>query len=111
MTTKRKTVTGSGEKLKAIKNAKSASKTAIGGTSRPRFTGSNDTRAAGSVTSNEKLKRSVGYADSGPVSMGDTSHSRKFTKAGSKGSLAGAVTPAKEKVTNGMGGKFIKKMK
>jgi hypothetical protein len=43
--------------------------------------------------------------------MGDTSHSRSFTKTGARGSTAGNVRTAKEDVTRGMGGRVIKDMK
>lgn len=106
----KKTVTGNAEALKAVKNGKSASKSPMGGTGRTSFKGSNDTRAAGAIGPNEKLKTSVGYADSAPVSIGDTSASSGHTKKGAAGSLAGAVTPAKETLTGGMGGKFKSKL-
>jgi hypothetical protein len=103
-----KTVTGITEDLKLVKNGKQAPKAAQGGTARPKFSGSNDTRAAGAPGPNQILASATGYIDQGAVSIGDTSHSRSFTKAGNRGSLAGAVTPANESVTGGMGGKFIK---
>lgn len=90
----KKEVTGSGEKLKAVKNAKNAPKTAKGG-----------------GTSNQVLKASEGYVNQGPVTTGDTSFAKKFTKTGARGAIRGKVSPAKETVTNGMGGKFIRKMK
>jgi hypothetical protein len=105
----RKEVTGSGEALKAVKNAKNASKTPMGRTKRTSFEGSRDTRAAGDAGPNQVLKSAPGYVDQADVMMGDTSHSRSFTTAGNRGSAAGAVTTASEDVTKGMGGRFIKK--
>ena len=103
----RKEVSGSGEALKAVKNAKNASKTAMGGTQRTSFEGSNDPRKSGSPGPNA----AEGYVNQGDVMMGDVSHSRSFTKAGARGSAAGKVAVATESVTGGMGGKFIKKAK
>lgn len=105
----RKEVSGSGEALKAVKNAKNASKTAMGSTSRPSFTGSRDTRAAGSIGPNQVLKGAPGYVDQADVMMGDISHSRSFNTPGDRGAISGAATTASEDITKGMGGRFIKK--
>ena len=91
MATKNKTVTGDANALKLVANGKSAPLTPIGG-----------------ATANKTLKPAVGYINDGPVNMGDVSFGKRFTKTGAKGSTAGAVTPAKESVTSGMGGRFIK---
>lgn len=107
----KKQVTGSGEALKAVKNAKNASKTAMGGTQRTSFEGSRDPRKSGSAGPNTVLKTSPGYVDQGDVTMGDTSHSRSFTKTGARGSAAGNVTSVNEDVTRGMGGRVIKDMR
>jgi hypothetical protein len=105
----RKQVSGSGEALKAVKNAKNASKTAMGGTERPSFEGSRDTRKTGNPGPNQVLKGADGYVNQADVMMGDVSHSRSFTKAGARGGAAGKVSVASENITGGMGGKFIKK--
>jgi hypothetical protein len=107
----RKEVTGSTEKMKLVRNAKGAPTTATGGTKRTSFTGSNDTRGAGPARGNRVLKEASGYIDQADVTVGDTSHSRSFTKAGSRGSTAGRVTVAREDVTKGMGGRVIKDMR
>lgn len=107
----KKEVTGVTEKMKLVRNAKGAPTTPSGGTKRTSFTGSNDTRASGKVTSNRVLKTTGGYVDQAPVTSGDTSHSRSFTKTGSRGSMAGKVTVAREDVTKGMGGRVIKDMR
>lgn len=107
----KKQVTGSGEALKAVKNAKNASKTAMGGTQRTSFEGSRDPRKSGNAGPNVVLKTSPGYVDQGDVTMGDTSHSRSFTKTGARGSTAGNVTSVNEDVTRGMGGRVIKDMR
>ena len=107
----RKEVSGSGEALKLVRNGKNAPTTAGGGTKRTSFDGSRDTRGAGPARGNRVLKAAPGYIDQGDVTMGDTSHSRSFTKTGTRGSTAGNVTAATEDVTRGMGGRVIKDMK
>ena len=103
-----KTVTGVTEDLKLVKNSKQAPKTAVGGTSRPKFTGSNDTRPAGDAGPNVVLQTAPGYVDQGAEYIGDTSHSRSWTKPGNRGSLAGQAKVTSETVTGGMGGTFWK---
>jgi hypothetical protein len=107
----KKEVTGSGEALKAVKNARNASKTAIGGTTRASFQGSRDPRRTGAPGPNQVLKGSDGYVAQGDVMMGDVSHSRSFTKVGARGGAAGKIATASEDVTRGMGGRVIKDMK
>jgi hypothetical protein len=104
----RKTVSGVGEDLKLVKNGKQYPKTAIGGTVRDKFTGSNDTRPAGDAGPNQVLKSAPGYIDQGAEYIGDTSHSRSWTKPGNRGSLAGQAKVTSESVTGGMGGTFWK---
>lgn len=104
----KKTVTGVTQDLKLVKNGKQAPKAATGGTTRQKFTGSNDTRAAGDINSNIVLQTAPGYIDQGAEYIGDTSHSRSFTKAGNRGSLAGQAKVTSESVTGGMGGTFWK---
>jgi hypothetical protein len=103
-----KTVTGIAEDLKLVKNGKQYPKTATGGTSRPKFTGSNDTRSAGDAGPNVVLKTTPGYIDQGAEYIGDTSFSRQWTKPGNRGSAAGQVKVASEDVTKGFGGTFWK---
>lgn len=107
----KKQVTGSAEAMKSVKNAKNASKTAMGGTQRTSFEGSRDPRKSGNPGPNTVLKTSGGYVDQAAVTMGDTSHSRSFTKRGMRGSTAGNITTVAEDVTRGMGGRVIKDMK
>ena len=104
----KKTVTGISEDLKLVKNGKQYPKVATGGTARAKFSGSNDTRSAGDAGPNQVLASAPGYIDQGSVYIGDTSHSRGWTKAGNRGSLAGQVKVTSENVTGGMGGKFWK---
>lgn len=104
----KKTVTGISEDLKLVKNGKQYPKVATGGTARQQFTGSKDTRAAGNAGPNIVLKAAPGYIDQGAEYIGDTSHSRSWTKAGNRGSLAGQAKVTSESVTGGMGGKFWK---
>jgi hypothetical protein len=85
----RKEVTGSGEALKQKSNPKTA---------------------MGAKGPNVVLKKSEGYMNQGPMTMGDVSHSRSFTKAGARGGISAKVSTAKEDVTNGMGGRVIKDM-
>ena len=104
----KKTVTGNTESLKLVKNGKSAPTTPMGGTGRPSFKGSNDTRAAGKASGNKTLAPAKGYIESAPVSVGDSSFNNQWVVKGKTGSLAGKVTTAKESVNSGMGGKFKK---
>lgn len=104
----KKTVTGISEDLKLVKNGKQYPKVATGGTGRTKFTGSNDTRPAGDAGPNQVLKSAPGYIDQGAEYIGDTSHSRSFTKPGNRGSLAGQAKVTSESVTGGMGGTFWK---
>lgn len=106
----KKEVTGISEDLKLVKNAKTAPTSPLGGTERPSFAGSNDSRTAGKVNANRVLKSADGYINQGDVMMGDVSHSRSFTKAGARGNATGAVSVSKEDVTRGMGGRVIKDM-
>jgi hypothetical protein len=107
----KKEVTGISEDLKLVKNAKTAPITPKGGTQRTSFEGSKDPRKSGAVNSNRVLKSADGYINQADVMMGDVSHSRSFTIPGSRGGATGAVSPAKEDVTRGMGGRVIKDMK
>jgi hypothetical protein len=107
----KKEVTGITEDLKLVKNAKTAPTSPAGGTQRSSFEGSKDPRKSGAVNPNRVLKSSDGYMNQGDVTMGDTSHSRSFTKAGARGGARGAVSVATEDVTRGMGGRVIKDMK
>lgn len=111
MATINKSVTGVSENLKAVKNAKNASKTPMGGTTRSTFEGSRDMRKTGEVAPNMVLKSAPGYVDQGDVMMGDVSHSRSFTSKRSSVSMNGNITTSKEDVTRGMGGRVIKEMK
>ena len=104
----KKTVTGISEDLKLVKNGKQYPKVALGGTQRTSFTGSEDSRAAGKVGPNQVLASAPGYIDQGDVYMGDTSHSRKWTKTGNRGPITGQAKVTSENVTGGMGGKFWK---
>lgn len=104
----KKEVSGISEELKLVKNGKDYPKAAKGGTQRPSFTGSSDTRAAGAVNSNQVLKGASGYIDQGAVYMSDTGFGRSFTKAGERGPIVGQAKVTKESVTGGMGGKFWK---
>ena len=104
----KKTVTGISEDLKLVKSGKQYPKVATGGTARQKFTGSNDTRAAGNAGPDAVLKTAPGYIDQGAEYIGDTSHSRSWTKPGNRGSLAGQAKVTSENVTGGMGGKFWK---
>ena len=104
----KKTVTGVAEDLKLVKNGKQYPKAATGGTQRPKFTGSNDTRSAGDAGPNIVLKTSPGYIDQGAELMGDTSFSRSFTKPGNRGPIVGNSKVTKEDVTKGFGGTFWK---
>lgn len=104
----KRTVTGVTEDLKLVKNGKQYPKVATGGTARQKFTGSNDTRAAGNAGPNVVLKTAPGYIDQGAEYIGDTSFSRSWTKPGNRGSLAGQAKVTSENVTGGMGGKFWK---
>ena len=67
-----KTVTGSAEDMKYVKNAKNYPKSAMGGTERTSFTGSNDTRAAGAPGPNNMLQDAEGYVNQGPEMMNVT---------------------------------------
>lgn len=104
----KKTVSGVSEDLKQIKSGKQYSKVPQGGTSRPKFAGSIDTRTAGAINSNETMMESRGYIDQGPVYMGETGLARKWVKTGARAGVNSQVTVSKENVTGGMGGKFVK---
>ena len=109
----KKEVTGSAEALKSVQNGKNAPKTPTGGTGRTSFTGSNDSRTAGKVNTNATLKRADGYINDGPVSSDlSENHGGSYVSGGPKsgGAMTGQVTPAKEDVTKGMGGRVIKNM-
>jgi len=109
----KKEVTGSAEMLKAVQNGKNAANTPMGGTERGSFKGSNDSRTAGKVTANATLKKAEGYINAGPVTSDlSENHGTSFVSGGPKsgGAMTGQVTPAKEDVTKGMGGRVIKNM-
>ena len=90
------------------------SDTAGGGTQRTGFTGSNDPRGAGMSGQTKMLKEAKGLIDQGPDTMDlSAKYGDKYVSGGPKsgGNMGGMVSPAKENVTSGMGGKVIKDMK
>lgn len=91
----KRTVTGSGEALKAVKNGKNASTQALGGPKASR-----------------KMTANTGYINA-PVSAKAARRSELKTMKGISPSNSDrkAVSPAKETVTKGMGGRVIKEMK
>jgi hypothetical protein len=106
-----KTVTGSTEDMKYVKNAKNAPRSAMGGTQRTSFEGSSDPRRSGAAGPNQSLKGPVNYVDA-PQMMENTKFSDQFVSGGPKsGSISKAGSPASEDVTRGMGGKVIKDMR
>lgn len=107
----KKTVTGSAEDLKAIKNAKAGTGVATGGTQRTSFKGSNDTRSSGKATANKTMKKANGYVDQGPVTSDlSNDNGKKYTNGGPKASVNKRVMTETEDVTKGMGGKFTNKV-
>lgn len=79
----KKEVTGNAADLKLVDNSKNAPVAPMGGTNRTSFAGSNDTRPAGNVNSNKKLKDAPGYVDQGPVSHDHSdNHGAKFVNGG-----------------------------
>lgn len=90
----KKTVSGIGEELKAVKNAANAKRTAVGG-------GNTST----------KMKATSRYMDA-PESAKAAKQPDVMTSKGPKGgTVTKAVTPAREDVTKGMGGRVIKDMR
>ena len=89
------------------------SDTAGGGTQRTGFTGSNDPRGAGMSGQTKMLKEAPGLIGQGPDTMDTSGDASEFVSGGPKsgGNMGGMVSPAKENVTSGMGGKVIKDMK
>ena len=89
------------------------SSTAGGGIQRTSFTGSNDPRKASMPGQTKMLKEAKGLIDQGPDTMDTSGDARGFVSGGPKsgGNMGGMVSPAKENVTSGMGGKVIKDMK
>ena len=90
------------------------SATAGGGSQRTGFTGSNDPRGAGMSGQTKMLKEAKGLIDQGPDTMDIAgNHGAQYVSGGPKsgGNMGGMVSPAKENVTSGMGGKVIKDMK
>ena len=87
-----------------------------GGTQRSGFTGSNDprTQKAGMTGQTKKLKEAPGLIAQGPDTMDiSAKYGEQYVSGGPKsgGNMGGMVSPAKENVTAGMGGKVIKDMK
>ena len=89
------------------------SDTVMGGTERSKFTGSNDTRSTGMSGQTKMLKEAPGLIGQGPDTMDTSGDASEFVSGGPKsgGNMGGMVSPAKENVTSGMGGKVIKDMK
>ena len=89
------------------------SDTAGGGSQRTGFTGSNDPRGAGMSGQTKMLKEAPGLIGQGPDTMDTSGDASEFVSGGPKsgGNMGGMVSPAKENVTSGMGGKVIKDMK
>ena len=90
------------------------SDTVMGGTERSKFTGSNDTRSTGMSGQTKMLKEAPGLINQGPDTMDIAgNHGAQYVSGGPKsgGNMGGMVSPAKENVTSGMGGKVIKDMK
>ena len=105
MTLLKKTVSGSGEDLKAIKNAKNASKTAEGGTQRTSFTGSNDPRKNKGIGPNELLGKADGYVNDGPVTsdISDANGLKKTSGGPDNVTHNKRVTVSNEDITKGFG--------
>ena len=84
-----------------------------GGIQRTSFTGSSDPRGANMPGQTKMLKEAKGLIDQGPDTMDTSGDASEFVSGGPKsgGNMGGMVSPAKENVTSGMGGKVIKDMK
>ena len=109
-----KTVTGSAEDMKYVKNAKNYPKSAMGGTTRTSFTGSSDTRAAGAPGPNNMLKDAEGYVNQGPemmdITKGYQGGNNESTGPKAGGGMSPAIRVANESNGN-FGGRIIKDMK
>lgn len=103
----KKEVTGSAEDMKAVKNGKNYSKTAIGGTERTSFTGSNDSRPAGAAGPGVGMKAVEGYINQAPVMMDISNQPIGGIGIGGPKGVATTkrVTVTSESVTGGFGGK------
>ena len=109
-----KTVTGSAEDMKYVKNAKNYPKSAMGGTERTSFTGSNDTRAAGAPGPNNMLQDAEGYVNQGPEMMNVTKGHQGGTDDSTGPKAGGGMTPAirvANEANANFGGRVIKDMK
>ena len=90
------------------------SDTVGGGTERSKFTGSTDPRKTGMTGQTKMLKEAPGLIGQGPDTMDlSAKYGDKYVSGGPKsgGNMGGMVSPAKENVTAGMGGKVIKDRK
>jgi hypothetical protein len=109
-----KTVTGSTEDMKYMKNAKNYPKSAMGGTERTSFTGSNDPRSSGPVGPNNMLQDAPGLVDQGPEMMNVTKGYQGGTDDSTGPKTGGGMTPAirvANESNGNFGGRVIKDMK
>ena len=110
----KKTVTGSTEAYKLVKNAKNAPTTAKGGTQRTSFTGSSDGRSgAGAASGKKYLKNAPGLVDQGPVMMEPQNNKQpnNTTSGGPNAGVNKKYSASNENVNSGMGGKVYTPMK
>ena len=108
-----KTVSGSAEEYKYIKDGKSYPKSSASGTQRTSFTGSSDPRPAGPTNANMTLLDAPGLIDDGPITSA-TQNEKQPNNTVSGGPNAGVnkvYSASEENVEGGMGGTTFGPMK
>ena len=108
-----KTVSGSAEEYKYIKDGKSYPKSSPSGTQRTSFTGSRDPRPAGPTNANMTLLDAPGLIDDGPITSA-TQNEKQPNNTVSGGPNAGVnkvYSASEENVDAGMGGTTFGPMK
>ena len=108
-----KTVSGTTENYKLIKNGKNYPKSTNSGTQRTSFTGSSDTRPAGSTSPNQKLLNAPCLIDDAPL-YAATQNNTQPNNTVSGGPNAGVnkvYSASNEDVDGGMGGTVYGPMK
>ena len=108
-----KTVSGTAESYKLIKNGKNYPKSSNSGTQRTSFTGSSDPRPAGPASSNKTLLEAPGLIDDAPVTSATQNNTQpnNTVSGGPNAGVNKVYSASNEDVDGGMGGTVYGPMK
>jgi len=108
-----KTVSGTAESYKLVKNGKNYPKSSNSGTQRTSFTGSSDPRPAGPTNSNKTLLEAPGLIDDAPVTSATQNNTQpnNTVSGGPNAGVNKVYSASNEDVDGGMGGTVYGPMK